>query len=71
MRRWWDFPFDGEWVETGKHYFGTGAVGEISDFLGAPANLDPIPERLQPHASSCASFVLNVRHLTPAVRTVP
>ncbi len=61
---WWDFPFDGTWVETGQAYSGAGSVGEVSDFLAAPGRMDPMPERLQLMQQLCV-FVLNVRHFTP------
>ena len=64
----WACPFDGTWVETGRAYSGTGAVGEISDFLGMQGTGAPLSERVKLTQQLCA-FVLNVRHYTPGYGT--
>jgi hypothetical protein len=57
----WKFGFDGVWDPTGNTYFGTGAIGEISDFITASESRDAIPQRFQ-LMQQLTAYVLNVRH---------
>jgi hypothetical protein len=57
---YWQFmPFDGSWAPTGNTYFGTGAWGEISDFLVNNVNAEPLPFQL---SQQLLAFIFNVRH---------